>query len=69
MEPYTYRSGEVWGEEAAETPAVLPDVASAGEKFALRARRAKADPEWRERSPQSRETLLRADALSKRVGQ
>jgi hypothetical protein len=65
MEPYRYRSGEVWGSDPSPTTSSpLPkETGRTGERLARRAKRARTDPGWRSRSKQSRETLLRADAL------
>ena len=68
MEPYKYRSGEVWGgDDVAPGPSPLPTVEEgAGKRLARRARRAKTDPTWRERTREERDLALRVDALDER---
>jgi hypothetical protein len=72
MEPYVRQDGTVWGEEPTKSPAPATtrswSATSRGRdqnNLARRARlareRAKVDPQWAERSPESRRRLLDLD--------
>jgi hypothetical protein len=61
-EPYTYASGEQWPEETPAEGPVSSSPRRAANALTLRAKRAKTDPTWRDRSEESKRVLLDADA-------
>jgi hypothetical protein len=78
MKPYQYRNGEVLGEDPAPDPwadpTKTPDPAASSSAprgrgtnaLALRARRAKNDPNWASHSPETKRRLLDLDQRESR---
>lgn len=63
MREYVYRSGEVHGAAPPGPSPLPPDTSTPGQRLARRARLARKDPDWRQKTKEQKDLAIRVAAL------